>query len=177
MISETVKGETHEARLKRTVLDNIAQVIVIGGVKDNSRHCYQNTIFRYTSNFRNLIIGQPWPHWNVIRDPDKWSHTLEAEHWKDSRRPLEEPKKYSVITNCDSAPILPHFRNIWCNLDHAHRWYREKLSSISPRGENWDQPAKWITRISLRPRTHRTAVCKRKAPLNAFLLPQPGNLD
>ena len=32
------------------------------------------------------------------------------------------------------------------------------------RGENWDQPAKWITRISLRPRTHRTAVCKRKAP-------------
>ena len=45
------------------------------------------------------------------------------------------------------------------------------------RGENWDQPAKWITRISLRPRTHRTAVCKRKAPLSALLLPQPGNLD
>ena len=59
---------------KGQCLDNIAQVTVIGGVEDNSRHCYQNTIFRYTSNFRNLIIGQPWPHWNVIRDPDKWSY-------------------------------------------------------------------------------------------------------
>ena len=59
----------------------------------------------------------------------------------------------------------------------AQMTYGETQLNLPLRGENWDQPAKWITRISLRPRTHRTAVCKRKAPLSALLLPQPGNLD